>query len=78
MIIRIFFKKKISLQKKKTYFKIHTRWGSRARLKALLTIAACRDVLERVKSMCIQLSLISAADICCIKPSLTLILLFFF
>ena len=48
------------------------------RLKALLTIAACRDVVERVKSMCIQLSLISAADICCIKPSLNFFLLFFF
>ena len=59
-IIRIFLKK-ISLQKKKTYFKIHTRWRSRARSKALLTIAACRDVVERVKSMCIQWSLISAA-----------------
>ena len=71
-------KKKLLQRKEKTYFKIHTRWGSRARLKALLTIAACRDVVERVQSMCIQLSFISAADICCIKTSLTLILLFFF
>ena len=39
-------------------FKIHTRWGSRARLNALLTIAACRDFAERVRSMCTQLSLI--------------------
>ena len=30
-------------------------------MKALLTIAACRDVVERVKSVCIQLSCISAA-----------------
>ena len=37
------------------------RWGSRARSKVLLTIAACRDVVERVRSMCILLSLISAA-----------------
>ena len=36
------------------------RWGSRARLKALLTIAACRDVGERVRSVCTYLSLISA------------------
>ena len=38
------------MKKRKTYFKIHTRWGSRARLNALLTIAACRDVVGRVKS----------------------------
>ena len=34
---------------------------ARVRLKALLTIAACRDVVERVRSMCILLSMISAA-----------------
>ena len=34
----------------------------RARMRALLTIAACRDVVERVKSVCIQLSCISAAE----------------
>ena len=37
------------------------RWGSRARSKTLLTVAACRDVVERVRSMCILLSLIWAA-----------------
>ena len=41
-------------------FKIRSRWGSRARLNALLTIAACRDFVERVRSMCTHLSLISA------------------
>ena len=63
LITWIFFNKIKSLKKKdrkKTYFKIRTRWGSRARLKALLTIAACRDVVERVRSMCTHLSLISA------------------
>ena len=43
-------KKKLTFEEKKIYFKIHTRWGSRARLNALLTIAACRDVVGRVKS----------------------------
>ena len=47
-------------KKRKNSFKIRTRWGSRARLKALLTIAACRDLAQRVRSMCTQLSLISA------------------
>ena len=69
-----FSSKKISLKEKKTYFKIHTRWGSRARMKALLTIAACRAVVERVKSMCIQLSFISAAG----HPSHQAISLLFF
>ena len=74
IIIRLCFKKKISLNEKKNYFKIHTRWGSRARLKALLTIAACRDVVERVESVCIQLSFISAAG----HPSHQAISLLFF
>ena len=67
-------KKKSPLKGKKTYFKIHTRWGSRARMKALLTIAACRAVVERAESMCIQLSLISAAG----HPSHQAISLLFF
>ena len=49
---------------RKTSFYIHMRRGSRARSKAFLTVVACRDVVdvvEAVKSMCIQLSLISAA-----------------
>ena len=48
----------------KTLLYIHMRRGSRARSKAFLTIAACQDVVdvgEAVESMCIQLSLISAA-----------------
>ena len=49
-----FLHRKKSPLKKKTYFKIHKRWGSLARLLRVVTV-------ERVKSMCIQLSLISAA-----------------
>ena len=37
-------------KEKKIYFKIHTRRGSRARKKALLTIAAIRDVVDGVWS----------------------------
>ena len=37
------------------------RRRAHTRLKALLTIAASRGVVERVRSMCIQLSLISSA-----------------
>ena len=75
-----FLQKKNSLKRKeKTYFKIHTRWGSRARMKALLTIAACRAAVEWVMSVCIQLPFISAAG----HPlhqaiSLLFFLLFFF
>ena len=54
-----FLQKKNSF-KEQTYFKIHTRWGSRARMKALLTIAACRAAVEWVMSVCIQLPFISA------------------
>ena len=45
---------------RKPCFQIHMHRGSRARLKALLTITACRDVVERIRSMCTYLSLISA------------------
>ena len=46
---------------KKNYFHIDKRWGSRARLQALLTNGASRDEVEGVRSMCIPLSLIWAA-----------------
>ena len=54
-------KKKNFSKKKKTFFFIHMRRRAHTRLKALLTIAASRGVVERVRSMCIQLSLISSA-----------------
>ena len=44
-----------------SFFFIHMRRRAHTRLKALLTIAASRGVVERVRSMCIQLSLISSA-----------------
>ena len=58
LIIWIFFNNIHQKKRGQKKIKIHTRWGSRARLNALLTIAACRDFAERVRSMCTQLSLI--------------------
>ena len=57
-IIWIFFKWRIIFFfEKKNYFHIDKRWGSRARLQALLTNGASRDEVEGVRSMCIPLSI---------------------
>ena len=57
--LEFFSKKKRPFEEKETYFKIHTRWGSRARLNALFD-HWWRDVtwLGESSLMCIRLSLI--------------------
>ena len=63
----------------KTLFFFHMRWGSRARSKAFLTNAACRDVLTWLKqsSLCaISCRWSRPRDIRCIKPSLSFSLFF--
>ena len=66
-------KERTFFQKQKNSFLIHMRRGVHTRLKALFTIAASRDVVERVKSHVHSVVIDSRPrDIRCIKPSLSL------
>ena len=72
-----FFKKKKTKNKNKNFF-IHMRRRAHTHLKALFTIAASRDVVERVSPCAFSCHWSRPRDIRCINPSLLFFLFFFF